>query len=151
MAYETELKDAAATEAFGARLAAGLSGVHAIYLRGPLGAGKTTLVRGLLRALGYGDAVKSPTFTLVEPYELDGGWLYHFDLYRLNEPAELEFLGWREYFQGHSLCVVEWPERGEAVLPLPDLDVMILPNNGERRVRLVAHTPQGEALLRGLK
>lgn len=150
MPYETDLESARDTEAFGARIAAALPDVRLVYIRGPLGAGKTTLVRGLLRALGYHEPVKSPTFTLVEPYSFEGWSLYHFDLYRLNDPGELEFIGFRDYVQG-GVCVVEWPERGQPLLPLPDVDVMIQPNNGERRVRLVAHTPQGEALLRGLK
>src|SRR5581483_5853785 len=150
MSFETDLKSVADTEAFGARLARALPAVRLLYLRGPLGVGKTTLVRGLLRELGYADSVKSPTFTLVEPCTFQGWTLYHFDLYRLNDPGELEFIGIRDYVQS-GVCVVEWPERGAPVLPLPDVDVMILPNNGERRVRLVAHTPQGEALLRGLK
>ena len=148
---ELHLPTEAATQQLGARLAPGLSAPRLLYMRGPLGAGKTTLVRGLLRGLGYDGPVKSPTFTLVEPYGFSAFTLYHFDLYRLNDPQELEFLGWRDYLEGNSVCVVEWPERGGALLPRPDLDVMIETNNGERSVRLIAHTSQGEVWLRGLK
>ena len=140
-----------ATEALGKGIANGLPAMRLITLRGPLGAGKTTLVRGVLRGLQYDGAVKSPTFTLVEPYAMSGWSLYHFDLYRLKDPQELEFLGWRDYFEGNSVCLVEWPERAQALLPKPDLDVMISPNNGERCVRLTTHTTPGEAWLRALK
>ncbi|BAU48171.1 ATPase [Sulfurifustis variabilis] len=146
------LADEAATERLGARLAAALPGIRLVYVRGPLGAGKTTLVRGMLRALGHEGPVKSPTFTLVEPYALDGYRLHHFDLYRLENPKELEFLGMRDYLQGNDVCVVEWPERAGGVLPPPDLDVMILLNNNRgRSVHLEAHTQAGEALLGELR
>lgn len=153
MTVSTELKSASAdaTEQHGARLASGLTAPGLLSIRGALGAGKTTFVRGLLRGLGYDGPVKSPTFTLVEPYTFSAFTLFHFDLYRLKDPQELEFMGWRDYLQGNSVCVVEWPERGGALLPRPDLDVMIEANNGERRVRLSAHTPEGEVWLRGLK
>lgn len=153
MKASIELKsaNADATERCGARLAPGLTAPGLLSIRGALGAGKTTLVRGLLRGLGYDGPVKSPTFTLVEPYEFSAFALYHFDLYRLKHPQELEFMGWRDYLEGNSVCVVEWPERGGALLPVPDLDVMIQTNNGERSVRLSTHTPVGEAWLRGLK
>lgn len=146
------LPDEAATEQLGARIATALPRLRLLYVRGPLGAGKTTLVRGLLRALGHAGAVKSPTFTLVEPYALGAFALYHFDLYRLEDPEELEFLGMRDYLQGNDVCVVEWPERAGGVLPPPDLDVMIqLNNNRGRSVQLVAHTQAGEALLGALR
>lgn len=148
---ELRLPTETATERLGARLASGLAAPRLLYIRGTLGAGKTTLVRGLLRGLGYDGPVKSPTFTLVEPYGFSAFAFYHFDLYRLNHPQELEFLGWRDYLEGNSVCVVEWPERGGALLPRPDLDVMIATNNGERSVRLIAHTSEGEVWLRGLK
>ena len=137
-------------EALGAALAAQIHKVRLIGLRGELGAGKTTLVRGLLRALGHTGAVKSPTFTLVEPYTLDSGVVYHLDLYRLNDPEELEFLGLRDYLQGQSVCVVEWPERAAGVLPQADIDVIIQKVNEGRQVQLVSHTNQGAALLSGL-
>jgi tRNA threonylcarbamoyladenosine biosynthesis protein TsaE len=136
-------------ETLGTRLALGLRAGQLVYVRGPLGAGKTTLVRGLLRGLGHRGTVKSPTFTLVEPYTLDRLMLYHFDLYRLKQPEELEFMGWRDYLR-EGACVVEWPERGGSVLPEPDLDVIIEPLDHGRKVALSAHHEQGVAILKGL-
>ncbi len=136
-------------EALGARLAAGMKPGQLIYIRGPLGAGKTTLVRGVLRGFGHRGSVKSPTFTLVEPYTLSALTVYHFDLYRLKQPEELEFMGWRDYLRD-GVCLVEWPERGGNVLPEPDLDVMIEPLDHGRNVVLTAHREQGSAALKGL-
>lgn len=143
--------DEAQTEALGARLAAILPGVCRIYVRGPLGAGKTTLVRGLLRGLGHTGPVTSPTFTLVEPYALDEVRVFHFDFYRVTNPGELEFLGLRDYFDEESICIVEWPERAGAVLPTADLDVMIRMSNDRGRVlQLQSHSDIGAAALRAL-
>ncbi|HEX7045748.1 MAG TPA: tRNA (adenosine(37)-N6)-threonylcarbamoyltransferase complex ATPase subunit type 1 TsaE [Burkholderiales bacterium] len=143
-----ETRDEAETEALGARLAPSLPVVRLIYVRGPLGAGKTTFVRGLLRGLGHDEAVRSPTFTLVEPYRTGGVDLYHFDLYRLKDPEELEFLGMRDYLGSDAVCVIEWPERAGTVLPAPDIDVMIRPTNNQgRAVELRAHTQAGNAAL----
>ncbi|HLE94444.1 MAG TPA: tRNA (adenosine(37)-N6)-threonylcarbamoyltransferase complex ATPase subunit type 1 TsaE [Sulfuricaulis sp.] len=134
-------------ESLGSKIAAHLSRASLIYLRGPLGAGKTTLVRGMLRGLGHEGAVKSPTFTLVEPYSFPELEFYHFDLYRLNNPEELEFLGVRDYLHGKGVCVVEWAERAEDVLPTPDVDIMISPTGTGRMVRITAYTDHGKSLL----
>jgi tRNA threonylcarbamoyladenosine biosynthesis protein TsaE len=142
--------DVADMERLGARLATGLRAGNLIYVRGPLGAGKTTLVRGVLHSLGHRGSVKSPTFTLVEPYAFDRLTVYHFDLYRLKDPEELEFMGIRDYLRGAGACLIEWPELGRNVLPEPDLDVMIEPVPHGRTVVLTAHNNPGHAVLRGL-
>jgi tRNA threonylcarbamoyladenosine biosynthesis protein TsaE len=135
-------------EALGATLAPHLATGLVVYLHGELGAGKTTLVRGILRGLGHRGSVKSPTYTLVEPYLLGGRPVYHFDLYRVHDPEELEFLGLRDYLAGDSLCLVEWAERGGGIMPTPDIDITIERAGDERRVQLTAHTEAGHAILR---
>ncbi|MBI5329044.1 MAG: tRNA (adenosine(37)-N6)-threonylcarbamoyltransferase complex ATPase subunit type 1 TsaE [Betaproteobacteria bacterium] len=127
------LADAAATLALGARLARGLTPGMAVWLSGDLGAGKTTLTRGLLRELGYEGRVKSPTYTLVELYGLSSFNLYHFDLYRFGSPDEWHEAGFREFFNDASVCLVEWPEKGGERLPAPDLECR-LDFVGEARV-----------------
>ncbi len=134
-------------EAIGAALAHGLRHVSLVTVSGSLGAGKTTLVRGLLRALGYAGAVKSPTFTLVESYPFNGGELHHFDLYRLQDPAELELIGWRDYLGGGNVCLVEWPERAGALLPEADIAIIIGIQDGQRLVRMMARHDNAQALL----
>jgi tRNA threonylcarbamoyladenosine biosynthesis protein TsaE len=140
-----KLSDEAATLRLGEALAAGAQPDRVLHLRGELGAGKTTLVRGLLRALGYRERVKSPTYTLVEPYGLSRLNLYHFDFYRFKDRSEWLSSGFREHFNPQSLCVVEWPERAGDLLPPPDLDIQ-LTYEGERRAAVLrANTPEGEA------
>jgi tRNA threonylcarbamoyladenosine biosynthesis protein TsaE len=117
------LADAAATAALAARLAPALGPGTVVWLSGGLGAGKTTLVRGLLRALGHTGAVKSPTFTLLEPYNLPRFPVYHFDFYRFSSPDEWREAGFDEYFRGVGACLVEWPELAGPALPAPDLRI----------------------------
>ena len=147
---ERPVASVAEMEALGAKLAAQVGNVRLVNIHGPLGAGKTTLVRGMLRGLGHAGAVKSPTFTLVEPYVFGNLHFYHFDLYRLNDPGELEFLGVRDYLDGNGVCVVEWAERAQGVLPSPDVDIMIEPTETGRMVRIMTLTPQGDVLLKAL-
>lgn len=124
--------------AFGAELAHHLPDDKncVITLQGDLGAGKTTLVRGLLQSLGHQGVVKSPTYTLVEPYHLNGRDIYHFDLYRLGEPDELEYIGFRDYFSSTSVCLLEWPERGENYLPPADIQLIISISDTSRRINI---------------
>jgi tRNA threonylcarbamoyladenosine biosynthesis protein TsaE len=121
------LADEAATVLAGQQLAAQLSAGMTVFLEGTLGAGKTTITRGILQGFGHSGAVKSPTYTLVEPYEQLLPMVYHFDLYRLGDPEELEYMGIRDYFTSRSLCIVEWAERGQGVLPEPDVVVSLVP------------------------
>lgn len=144
------LPDEGATEAAGAAMAH-LDGLRIVYLEGNLGVGKTTWVRGLLHRLGHEGAVRSPTYTLVEPYALAGREVLHFDLYRLGDPEELEYLGVREAFGGDTLWLVEWPERGAGWLPDPDLVVRLAhrPDTAEGR-ELRLEGPLAEAYRRAL-
>ena len=146
-----ELPDAAATEAAGARLAAGLHGGMVITLSGDLGAGKTTLARGCLRALGWEGPVKSPSYTLVEHYPLSSIYFYHFDFYRFADPSEWETAGLADCFRDDAVCVVEWPERVAGRLPPPDLALTLAhpsdPSAGGRQLALAAHTERGEQCL----
>jgi tRNA threonylcarbamoyladenosine biosynthesis protein TsaE len=129
----------------GAALAVGVAPGRTLYLSGELGAGKTTLVRGLLRALGHVGRVKSPSYPLVELYVLSRLNLYHFDFYRIRDQAEWRDSGFREYFDGQSACVVEWPERVGDLLPSPTLAVHLEIAGVGRRATLRASTPEGGA------
>lgn len=137
--------------ALGGELASACESGLLIFLQGDLGMGKTTLVRGFLYGLGHEGAVKSPTYTLVEPYELGDRPIYHFDLYRLGDPEELEFMGIRDYFSEGATCLVEWPERGQGVLPPADLVINIEPEGSGRRLQLRANSAEGMAAIAGLR
>jgi tRNA threonylcarbamoyladenosine biosynthesis protein TsaE len=114
-----------------------------LYLYGDLGAGKTTLVRALLTALGYAGRVKSPSYTLLEPYSISRLNLHHFDFYRLNDPSEWDEAGFRESFAGETICLVEWPEKAGGRLPLADLDIEIFFAKSGRDLRVQAHSDLG--------
>lgn len=145
--FTSILADEAATLAMGARLADALSSGITIYLHGDLGAGKTTLVRGLLHALGHDGKVKSPTYTLVEPYVVSGLHLYHFDLYRFIDPEEWEAAGFREYFNAQSICLVEWPEKAGDLLPEADIDIRLQVHGSGRQISMRANTDAGKQCL----
>lgn len=141
------LESESQTLAFASRLAQLLHGGMVVYLQGDLGAGKTTLCRGLIQALGHAGHVKSPTYTLVEPYELSALQVYHFDLYRLHDAEELEFMGIRDYFSAQSLCLIEWPERGAGMLPAADMTLALQHIMDERLLQITAHSAQAQTLL----
>ena len=122
-----------------------------IFLYGPLGAGKTTFMRGFLYGLGYKGKVKSPTYTLVEPYDVDQKKIFHFDLYRLIHPDELEQMGIREYFTHDSICFIEWPENGFSLLPAADVACHFAIKNEGRDVRIEALSVKGSEIVRRLK
>ena len=137
------LPDEAATLALGARLSSLLKPGWVVYLRGDLGAGKTTLVRGLLRALGYEGRVKSPTYTLLESYELSRFVLQHYDLYRMIDPREWLDAGFRDDCNAGTLCIVEWPEKAHGLLPKPDLDIRLEVAGEGRTARIEALSAPG--------
>ena len=151
MSVQLRLADEAATRALGQRLAhslpPGLNGPFYVALEGPLGAGKTCLARAFLRALGYAGPVRSPTYTLLEPYEFDGLTVNHLDLYRLSDPGELEFLGVEDLFSVGHVLLVEWPERGLGLLPPADLTIRLAYEGRGRAARLAAASPAGDGVL----
>ena len=144
---QIEISNAEEMEAFGYRLGQNCPLGAKIYLQGDLGAGKTTLVRGFLRGRGYAGKVKSPTYTLIEPYELAGADIYHFDLYRLNDAEDLEGMGFRDYFDENSIALVEWPEKAESALTEPDLKIMIDILSPGRALNLQAHKTLGKKIV----
>lgn len=145
------LHDEAGTMALGASLASTLAPGLSVYLHGDLGAGKTTLTRALLHAAGHQGHVKSPTYTLCEPYTLSLGGqtveLFHFDLYRMKSPEEFLDAGFRDHFDDANICIVEWPENGTTVLPPPDITVHLAVAGAGRRVELKALTDEGNRCL----
>lgn len=133
----------------GRHLGAALDWQGHIWLEGDLGAGKTTLTRGILRGAGHEGAVKSPTYTLLEPYDVSGRRIHHFDLYRLGDPEELAFMGARDLFEEGSLNIIEWPSMGEGELPTPDLIVMLTLDVPGRIADVAARSTRGmQALAR---
>lgn len=144
------LEGEAQQEAYGARLAAACDGPLLVFLQGDLGAGKTTFTRGLVRGFGHAGAVKSPTYTLIEPYDIAGRKVYHLDLYRVGDPGELEYLGLREMLAEDAVLVVEWPERGEGWLPKPDLWLHIDHRPDGRVLDFRAETERGARILERL-
>lgn len=122
-----------------------------ILLNGDLGAGKTTISRGILQGLGYCGAVKSPTYTLVEPYDLEIGKVFHFDLYRLIDPEELEHIGFSDYLSQANLCIIEWPENGGSYIPQADIKIDISQYESGRKLTLTSNTDVGVQCLNQLQ
>jgi tRNA threonylcarbamoyladenosine biosynthesis protein TsaE len=151
MPLDLKLPDAAATLRLGEALAAGVAPGRVLFISGDLGAGKTTLVRGLLRGLGYAGRAKSPTYALVEPYTFSSIDLYHFDFYRFKDRSEWLNSGFREYFNPDSVCVVEWPEKAGDLLSPPDLQIRLEFDGEARRAQLDARSKAGEAWLSSLR
>lgn len=138
------LSDEAQTLASGQALAEVLRPGMVVYLEGGLGAGKTTLSRGIMRGFGYQGHVKSPTYTLVEPYDVGDLQLYHFDLYRMVDPEELELIGGRDYFSSDAICLVEWPDKGHGALPAADLVIRLAAEGDGRSFAAVGVSASGQ-------
>jgi len=139
----SHLADEAATLAFGAQLARELTPGLTLYLEGDLGAGKTTLVRGMLRSLGYNGRVKSPTYTLAETYSLPAFELYHYDLYRLHDPREWLDAGFRDVIGDQAVSLIEWPEKAAGWLPAPDVIIRLAIADDTREIECEAASPRG--------
>lgn len=148
---EWDFSSASVCQAWGAALARRIQVPAVIYLEGDLGVGKTTLAQGMLRALGVTQSIKSPTYTLLESYDTHSGLAHHLDLYRLNDPEELEFIGIRDYLVTPALWLIEWPEKGEGHLPLPDLQLNLdIHADAAHRLSAQAGNPRAAAWLQGL-
>jgi tRNA threonylcarbamoyladenosine biosynthesis protein TsaE len=142
-----QLPDPAATDVIGQKLASCLAAGQVVTLSGELGAGKTSLVRAMLRACGVTGPVKSPSYALVEVYALSNLYLYHFDFYRFSDPQEWEAAGFREYFRNDSICLIEWPEKASGFLPRPALSLALEICDAGRRLAISAHDTRLEACL----
>ncbi len=139
-----------AMEELGANLSQVCNKRSIVHLDGELGVGKTTLVRGFLHAFGHTGIVKSPTYTLVEPYQLNGHKIYHFDFYRLGDPEELEYLGIRDYLEDNAICLIEWPEQGGQFTPAADIQVSISYHSKTRILKLQAYNSVGRKIIANL-
>jgi len=135
-------------EALGGKFAKACPATARIYLQGQLGAGKTTWVRGFLRGMDYTGKVKSPTYTLVESYQLQGRLIHHLDLYRINDPVELETIGVRDYLDGTGICLVEWPEQGGSLIGEPDVMIQINILGQDREVTMRSATTAGQKMIK---
>lgn len=147
---ELYLHDEAATLQLGRRLAQLIGAVGLIYICGDLGAGKTTFARGFMQGMGYCGRVKSPTYTLIEPYQVAERRVYHCDFYRIGQPQELHFIGIQEYINDQAICLIEWPERGAGVLPQPDLWLRLRVNDQGRQAVLESGSQRGTTWLEQL-
>ncbi|MFM9967540.1 MAG: tRNA (adenosine(37)-N6)-threonylcarbamoyltransferase complex ATPase subunit type 1 TsaE [Burkholderiales bacterium] len=148
---ELPLPNEAATQALGTKLAKLLYPAMRVYLRGQLGAGKTTLVRAILLAMGHVGRVKSPSYTLVEPYTISRLYLYHFDFYRFQDPNEWVDSGFRELFASQAICLVEWPEKAEGLLPPPDIEISLSVIDQGRIATIVAQSESGKPCVSALR
>lgn len=148
--FKSHLSDDIATVTMGNRIAAIIEQGAVIYLHGDLGAGKTTFTRGIVQGFGHTGKVKSPTYTLVEPYDLERANVYHFDLYRLGDPEELEYMGIRDYFSAQAICVVEWPEKGGEFIPVPDLNITLSYVGDERNIVINSASERGSVIIEKL-
>ncbi len=150
VALKTFLPDEAATLALGAALGASLEPGLVVYLRGELGAGKTTLARGVLRGLGYRGPVRSPTYTLVELYEVSRLHLHHFDFYRFHDPREWIDAGFRESFNGRNVSLIEWPEKAAGSVPPADVEITLAPSDSGRNASFTSSSLAGQKCLASL-
>ena len=137
------LADEAATVKMGNVIAESVALGSTIFMHGDLGAGKTTMSRGIIQGLGHEGRVKSPTYTLVEPYEMPHASVYHFDLYRLADPEELEYMGFRDYFNDKAVCIIEWPEKGEYFLQKADIELYLTYADEQREISFKANSSSG--------
>jgi tRNA threonylcarbamoyladenosine biosynthesis protein TsaE len=137
MMFKQIVNSEEAMQKLGEELAQQIAAPCIIYLHGDLGAGKTTLVRGILRGLGYVGKVKSPTYTLVEAYQIAKQVIYHFDLYRLDDPEELGHIGFRDYLADSPIMLIEWPQKAQDFLPPANLKINIMIEDGQRMVEML--------------